>query len=265
MILLRAQSRVRGEEEARMSEPAEYDRIGDRYSEAKQQPFRIHMEAHTLETLAGDVRGASVVDFACGDGFYSRRLMRLGAERTLGIDASHEMVVLGRQAEDAAPLGCRYAHGDVGDAHDLGPFDVAVAAYLLNYAHTRDELRRFCVVAFESLRPGGRLLGVNDFTEDPGAGTRDFTRHGFRKIGPGVASEGSPITYEFLLPEGRSFAITNFYWRPETYLAELRAAGFTTVAWHPFTLSSAGAAAHPSGFFDDLIAAQPLAAFSAQR
>ena len=102
-----------------MSEPAEYDRIGDRYSEAKQQAFRIHMEAYTLELLAGEVAGASVVDLACGDGFYSRRFMRRGAAGTLGIDASQEMVALGRRAEDAAPLGCRYAHGDVGEAHDL--------------------------------------------------------------------------------------------------------------------------------------------------
>lgn len=248
-----------------MIERAEYDAIGDRYSEAKQQPFRIHMEAYTLETLAGDVSGASVVDFACGDGFYSRRFKRRGAGRTLGIDASEEMVALGRRAEEALPLGCTYTHGDVGDAHGLGSFDLAIAAYLLNYAHTRDELRRFCAVAFASLRPGGRLLGVNDFTEDPGAGARDFTRHGFRKIGPEIASEGEPITYEFLLPEGRSFAITNFYWKPETVLDELRSAGFAVVAWHPFGLSPDGAAQHPAGFFDDLIAQRPLAAFAARR
>lgn len=248
-----------------MADEAEYDRIGDRYSEAKQQPFRIHLEAYTLERLAGDVRGTSIVDFACGDGFYSRRFMRRGAARTLGIDASHEMVALGRRAEEADPLGCRYAHGDVGDAHDLGPFDVAIAAYLLNYARTRAELRRFCEVAFASLRTGGRLLGVNDHTEDPRAGSRDFAKHGFRKIGPARAIEGEPITYEFLLPEGRSFAITNFYWRPETYLDDLRAAGFREAAWHAFEPSPDGAIAHPEGFFDDLLAARPLAAFSARR
>lgn len=248
-----------------MGENAEYDQIGDRYSEAKQQPFRIHLEAFTLESLAGDVTGSSVVDFACGDGFYSRRFMRRGAARTLGIDASHEMVALGTRAEEAEPLGCTYSHGDVGNAHDLGPFDLAIAAYLLNYAQTRTELRRFCDVAFASLRPGGSLLGVNDLTEDPDAGTRDFSKHGFRKIGPAHATEGAPIRYEFLLPEGRSFAITNFYWRPETYLDALRAAGFRDAAWHPFEVSPDGAEAHPAGFFDDLRGARPLAAFSARR
>lgn len=250
-----------------MGEPAEaeYDRIGDRYSEAKQQPFRIHLEAYTLERLAGDVTGARVVDFACGDGFYSRRLMRAGAGETLGIDASAEMVALGERAEASAPLGCRFLQGDVADVRDLGTFDLAVAAYLLNYARTRDELRRFCAVAFSSLRPGGRLLGVNDFTADGCSGAREYPAHGFRKIGPDPYAEGAPITYEFLLPEGRSFAITNYYWRPETYLEELTAVGFSSASWHPFEIAPDATKELPQGFFDDLTAGQPLAALAARR
>lgn len=246
-----------------MGEPAEYDRIGDRYSEAKQQPFRIHLEAHTLEKLAGDVTGARIADFACGDGFYSRRLMRLGAGETLGIDASAEMIALGRHAELVEPLGCRYAHGDVADAGGVGTFDVVVAAYLFNYASTRDELRRFCAIAFRSLRAGGRLVGANDHTADGVTGVRSFTAHSFRKIGPEPYVEGTPITYEFPLPEGRSFAITNYYWRPETYVEELRAAGFASATWHPFELSADGRAAFEPGFFDDFVAQQPLAAITA--
>lgn len=61
---------------------AEYDAIGDRYSEAKQAPWRIHLEAYTLERLAGDIRGAAAV---------------------LGVDVSEEMVGLARRAEAAAP------------------------------------------------------------------------------------------------------------------------------------------------------------------
>lgn len=248
-----------------MGEPAEYDRIGDRYSEAKQQPFRIHLEAYTLERLAGDVTGARVVDFACGDGFYSRRLMRAGARATLGIDASAEMVALAERAEAMAPLGCRYRHGEVADVHERGTFDLAVAAYLLNYARTRDELRRFCTVAFASLRPGGRLLGVNDYTDDGVSGVRDYEAHRFRKIGPDPYAEGAPITYEFLLPEARSFAITNYFWRPDTYLEELRAAGFSSASWHPFTLAPDARNELAHGFFDDLTAGQPLAALEARR
>jgi SAM-dependent methyltransferase len=253
------------DEEKRMAtQLAEYDRIGDRYSEAKTQPFRIHLEAYTLERLAGDVRGARVLDLACGDGFYSRRLARRGAAATLGVDASAEMVVLGRGAETAEPLGCRYLHADVADVAALGRFDVVVLAYLLNYARTRDELRRFCEVAHRHLRPGGTLVGVNDHTDDGRSGTRDFAAHGFRKTGPEPYAEGAPIAYEFLLAGGRSFAITNYYWRPETYTAALEAAGFHDVGWRQFD-AAPEAAALPAGFFDDLREQQPLAAFHAVR
>ncbi|MEW6268467.1 MAG: class I SAM-dependent methyltransferase [Thermodesulfobacteriota bacterium] len=244
---------------------AEYDHIGDRYSEAKTAPFRVHLEAHTLEKLAGDVRGARVLDLACGDGFYGRRLMRLGAAETVGVDASIEMVALGRRAEAREPLGCRYVHADVNHVGRIGQFDLVVAAYLLNYASSRDELRRLCAAVVRNLRSGGRVVGVNDHTVDGASGTRDFAAHHFRKTGPEPYCEGSPITYEFLLPEGRSFAITNYYWRPETYAEELQAAGLRDVAWHRFELSPEGARSLPRGHFADLLEAAPLAAFVAHK
>jgi SAM-dependent methyltransferase len=244
---------------------AEYDRIGSLYSEAKQEPFRIHLEAYTLENLAGDVAGARVLDLACGDGFYSRRLARLGAAETVGVDTSAEMVALGRRAEASERLGCRYIHADVNDLDGAGDFDLVIAAFLLNYARTLDELRRLCTVGYTNLRPGGRLVGVNDYTNDGCTGTRDFTRHAFRKTGPDPYQEGAPISYVLLLSEGRSFTITNYFWRPETYADALRAAGFRDVAWHMLELSRQGEDKFTPGFFADLLERHPLAAFAAHK
>jgi SAM-dependent methyltransferase len=243
---------------------AEYDAIGDRYSEAKQAPWRIHLEAYTLHTLAGDVHGARVLDLACGDGFYSRRMKRWGAAETVGVDLSAEMIGLARETEAGHPLGCRYEVADVNDLGALGEFDVVVASYLLNYAHSRDELRRLCAAAGANLRPGGHLLGVNDYTDDEITGVRKYARHGFRKVGPDPYVEGTPIAYEFDLPGTRSFAITNYYWAPATYLEALREAGFRDAQWHPFAVSPA-ARPFPPGHWDDLVAGQPCAAFSARR
>lgn len=145
---------------------AEYDAIGDRYSEAKTAPWRIYAEAYTLEKYAGDLRGARVLDLACGDGIYSRRLIERGAAEALGVDASVEMVELGRHAEATTPIGCKYLAADVANLGVVGEFDLVVAAFLLNYACTREELRRFCDVMFANLRPGGRMIGVNDRTDD---------------------------------------------------------------------------------------------------
>jgi len=248
-----------------MTEQAEYDAIGDRYSEAKTAPWRIHLEAYTLERLAGDVTGARVLDLACGDGFYSRRLMRLGAASAIGVDASAEMVALGDKAEMAAALGCRYLHADVVSLGVVGEFDLVVAAFLLNYARSRAELRRFADAMYANLRPGGRMIGVNDYTDDGQTGTRHLERHGFRKIGPPVYAEGQPITYEFLLPEGRSFSITNYYWRPDTYLEVLADAGFDHPQWHPFVLSPEGRRSAAPSAWDDLLSTPLMAALTAFR
>lgn len=244
---------------------AEYDAIGDRYSEAKTAAWRIHLEAYTLEALAGDLTGARVLDLACGDGFYSRRLMQRGAAEALGVDASGEMVELGRRAEAAAPLGCRYMIADVNDLGVVGVFDVVVAAYLLNYARSRDELRRLCAAMYANLRAGGLAIGANDYTDDGRSDAREFAQHQFRKVGPTPYAEGEPITYEFLLPEGRSFAVTNYYWSPATYLAALEEAGFRRPEWHPFQVSPEGRRSMPAGFWDDLLATAPLATFVARK
>jgi len=241
---------------------AEYDAIGDRYSEAKQAPWRIHLEAYSLERLAGDVRGLRVLDLACGDGFYTRRLKRRGAAAAIGVDLSAEMVALGRRAEAEAPLGCRYEVGDAADV-DLGAFDLVIAAYLFNYAHDRAELARLCAAVVANLRPGGRLVAVNDYTDDGVSGARDFTPHGFRKAGPDPYVEGGPITYQFLLPAGRTFTITNYYWTPASYLAGLRAAGCRDAAWHQFEIDPA--ALQPAAHWDAFRATPPCAALVASR
>src|SRR5258705_11230405 len=50
-----------------------YDPIAEQYKRSKQQPWRAHVEAFTLMTLIGDPAGKAVIDFACGEGFYTRR------------------------------------------------------------------------------------------------------------------------------------------------------------------------------------------------
>lgn len=243
---------------------AEYDAIGDRYSEAKQAPWRIHLEAYTLERLAGDLRGATVLDLACGDGFYSRRLKGLGAAAVVGVDVSAEMIALARRAEEATPLGCRYVIADVGTVGTLDSFDVVVAAYLLNYAQTRDELRRLCAATYANLGPGGRLIGANDYTANAVTGACDLAAHGFRKHGPPTYDEGQPVIYEFLLGDGRSFSITNYYWRPATYLQLLRDVGYREAAWHRFEVSPA-ATAFPPSYWNTFLAASPCACLTATR
>jgi 2-polyprenyl-3-methyl-5-hydroxy-6-metoxy-1,4-benzoquinol methylase len=71
---------------------AEYDDIAAEYAASKQLPFRLIVEAPGLFRLAGDVRGKSLLDLACGDGTFSRAFARRGAMPVMGIDLSDAMI-----------------------------------------------------------------------------------------------------------------------------------------------------------------------------
>src|SRR3954464_14392642 len=86
----------------------DYDVIAARYRRAKQQPWRSAIESFTLMDLVGDLAGKAVVDLACGEGFYTRRLRGQGAARVVGVDLSHEMIALARAEEAAHPSGIDY-------------------------------------------------------------------------------------------------------------------------------------------------------------
>ena len=90
----------------------DYDGIAEEYQASKLQPWRFHVERHTLLRLTGDVRGARTLDLACGEGHYTRLLRKLGADPVVGVDLSPAMIDLARAQEAADPLGIRYGVGD---------------------------------------------------------------------------------------------------------------------------------------------------------
>jgi 2-polyprenyl-3-methyl-5-hydroxy-6-metoxy-1,4-benzoquinol methylase len=190
-----------------------YDSIAKEYQDSKSLPFRLYVEEHTLFSLIGDIHGLKVLDLACGEGIYARKLKRRGAEAVTGVDISAEMIRLARAQEDAEPLGLRYAVMDAAAVEGLGSFDVVVGAYLLNYAKSRDELRAFASSIFRSLKSGGRFVAFND---NPANDPKDFARYrkyGFeKKCGSGddkVRREGDPITYTLFNPDGRVFSFVD--------------------------------------------------------
>src|SRR5271157_1381206 len=111
-----------------------YDPIAEQYKRSKQQPWRTHIESFTLMKLIGDPTGQTVIDIACGEGFYSRKIRQAGAAKVTGVDLSPKMIELALAAEAQQRLGIEYLVGDGRDLKASGVYDLAVAAYLLNYA-----------------------------------------------------------------------------------------------------------------------------------
>jgi ubiquinone/menaquinone biosynthesis C-methylase UbiE len=234
-----------------------YDPIAEQYKLAKQQPWRAHIEAFTLMRLIGDPTGKAVIDIACGEGFYTRMIRQRGAARATGVDLSEKMVELARASEAQQRLGIDYI---VGDGRELGvaaDFDLAVAAYFLNYARDRAELDAMCRGVARCLRPGGRFVTVNsnpacDFSAAP-----SYRKYGFETSVVGPFREGAPVTWTFHLEDG-SLDIENYFLNVEIHEEALHAAGFRDVRWQQPMLSPEGESTNGRDYWSALLDHPPL-------
>lgn len=241
---------------------AEYDAIAEAYRDSKELPFRGLIERYTLFDTLGGIRGSRVLDMACGEGFYTRILKQAGAAEVTGVDLSAEMIRLAERAEQQSPLGCRYVCQDVAEYNPTEPVDIVVAMFLLNYAKTAEQLRQFCQVCHDALRPGGRFVGVNDNILNPPQRDGMWTQYGFERACPRCPKEGDAILYTVTNEDGQRFQFENFYLEPRTYRSAFRAAGFQEFRWVDLSI-------HPderdNPYWDGFIKNPPILAFSATK
>ncbi|MGQ0636826.1 MAG: class I SAM-dependent methyltransferase [Planctomycetaceae bacterium] len=228
-------------------------RIAEQYQEAKRQPWRARLETHTFLKVIGDLRGKKVVDGACGEGHFTRRLRQAGAAHVVGFDVSARMIELARAQERHDPLGIEYR---VEDARTIVPqqdFDLAVSAWLFVYAHNRAELAQMCRGLACRLRPDGRLVTVTTnpdlYTFEP---LPDYRKYGFEVQRAGRVVEGAPIVWKIHLADS-TLEIENYYLPLEAYEAALRDAGFRDFAFHPMELAPDPQAGDDRDYWADFI------------
>ena len=236
----------------------DYDRIAKQYKQARPQPWRTHIERYTLLRLVGDVAGKAVIDLACGEGHYTRALKQEGAARIVGVDLSRAMLGLAEAEEAQRPLGVEYRVGDVRTLEVPGEFDLAFAAYLLNYAHTVEELTQMCRAVARALRPGGRFVTVNSNPAEPTVDFPAARAYGFSRRVEGELVDGAPIVLEFFLPDG-SFEVTNYHLSVGTMEKAFRAAGLREVRWHAPEVSLEGLRELGRGYWADFLDHPPVA------
>jgi ubiquinone/menaquinone biosynthesis C-methylase UbiE len=110
-----------------------------------------------LLRLLGKVRGLSVLDLACGNGYLARRYAREGAASVVGVDASAPIIALARRREARRPLGVRYEVRDAARLSGIASrsFDlVASNMAIMDIADAAGAMREVGRV----LRPGGRFV-----------------------------------------------------------------------------------------------------------
>ncbi len=235
----------------------DYNQIALQYQQAKQQPWRTSIESYTLSVLLGDLRGKSVLDLACGDGFYSRVLKQKGARRVVGVDLSEQMIRLARQQEARQPLGIEYLVQDARRLETDGTFDVVVAAYLLNYARTSEELLQMCRTIARALKPGGRFIGCNNNSDQPLDSYDATLKYGFTKEVSGPLTEGTPIVNRIFI-EGRELEIVNYHLGRETHEWAFRLAGLRELRWRPLQVDPEGEQVWGRDYWADFLEFSPV-------
>src|SRR5262245_41270587 len=240
----------------------DYNTIANEYKRAKLQPWRLHIEVHTVSELVGAVAGTSVLDMACGEGFHTRFLKQKGAGRVVGVDISAAMIDLARKEESQHPLGIEYVVQDVMELDLHEEFDLVFAAYLLNYASTREELLAMCQAIARHLKAGVRFVTINNNPDSTGA-TEAMRPYGFTREDT-AKQDGTPIAWRFFLPGG-DFEITNYHLSIATHEWGLETAGLREVRWHPVRVSSEGIAERGDSHWKSFLEHKPVICLEARK
>jgi 2-polyprenyl-3-methyl-5-hydroxy-6-metoxy-1,4-benzoquinol methylase len=93
---------------------------------------REHVIDPIILRLAGLVKGLSVLDAGCGNGYLCRLLAKRGA-KVAGIDISKRFIGIAQQREKETPLNISYHVGSICDLSmfQAGPFDVIISNLVL--------------------------------------------------------------------------------------------------------------------------------------
>ncbi len=103
---------------------------------ASEAPDHPRGKWHALRPGLPEVRGLSVLDVGCSEGFFALELKRLGAARVVGVDPDPLRVRRARFAAGVLGLDVDYVHAGVANLEPLGRFDLVLALGLLYHVRS---------------------------------------------------------------------------------------------------------------------------------
>jgi len=217
----------------------DYNLLSDVYHYSKQNPVKVHSEEYTFFKILGDVKGKSILDLACGDGYYTRKIKKYGASIVHGVDISEKMIDRARKIEKATPETIDYSVLDACQSKTLGRFDIVTSVYLFPYARTVSMLKQMCNTMVNNLKPGGKMISV---TLSPFISVDTFyaqTNYNVQMKTNNQLTDGALIQITINTPQG-VICFENTYWSKKTYELALNEAGFQSIVWHKPQISEEG-------------------------
>ena len=215
-------------------------------------PLRRYVELPSVYQILDDVTGRSILDLACGTGYYARELRRRGAARVVGVDLSEAMIAATSAQEQKEPMGIEYVHADAGAMERLGDFDIVTGIHLLHYAHSLEHLKGMCTSIFRNLKPAGRFIGYQlnyAIARKP----HYYDKYGFNARISEQARDGQALAFSVTLGDYTSPDITAYYWSKESLESAFDDAGLTRIRWIAPRPSPEGIERHGADFWADVI------------
>lgn len=205
----------------------------------------------------GDVRGKSLLDLACGDGFYTRRFRaECAADPVMGIDLSPRQIERAQAIERRAPLGIEYRVGDVTHLELDLRFEVVTAIHLLHYLESAAEIESALCTIHGLLGDSGyfvTMIANPEFDLDSHDAADSKAKFGYyfslAERGNGGLMRFHPGGFE----KERELTIEFRRWQRGFLDAIAARLGFSS-EWHEPFISAEGLATHGPGFFGNYLA-----------
>ena len=256
------------EEKAGYSRKGQHDVVKETYDEvqsdgryeegmARMAVYHRHCQDPVIFRTLGNVRGKSLLDLACGDGFYTRRFrFECGADPVLGVDLSPKQIERAREIEQGEPLGIEYRVGDVTRLELDRRFDVATAIDLLHYLESEAEIESALRQVFDVLGSGGSfvtMIANPEFDLDKHDASDSRTKFGYyfslAEPGNGGLLRFHPGGFE----KERELTLELRRWQ-RAFINNISAHVGFAAEWHDPFISTEGLETYGATFFENYLA-----------
>ncbi len=207
-----------------------YDLIAKEYKKCVDTALiRNYSTEPSVFHYLGNVKNKNILDLACGEGTFTRKLKLLEAKEIIGVDISSKMIELAKNEENKHPLGINYHIFDVAKMPKLGDFDIITALFLLHYSKSKQDLFAICQNIYNNLKPGGEFISINLNPDDP---LQPLKEYNSTILPVKDLKEGAKIKITLYLENKEICYFYNYHWNKKTYETAFEKAGFKSLEWH---------------------------------
>ncbi|GJO12389.1 class I SAM-dependent methyltransferase [Mycobacterium marinum] len=201
-----------------------------------------------------EAAGKSLLDLACGDGFYTRQFRTLvKAGPVSGSDLSAELISLAVSQENQKPLGIDYRVDDILNLQESRTFNTVTAIHLLHYMPDPVRLETAMRNVYRLLEPGGRFVSFRfnpDFRIELHDRNDSEEKFGYY-VSKAEEKNGGLVHFHPARVEGLVFEV--YRWHKSCIEDIASVVGFTNIEWRSPFVAKVGLDEFGADFFENHI------------